>query len=250
MGFDNVDIQYCGERGIIVSNVPDYGTEEVADAAMSLILCLLRNTFKLGVQTTIQGVWPGQAGMKGARRVSGLTLGIMGFGRIGKCTTLRAKAFGMKVIFYDPYVEHGIDKSLGVKRISSLDEFLSLSDVVSVHCLLSSETRRIINTKNIFKMKKGAFLVNTARGPIVEEDAVIEGLKSGHLAGVGLDVLEIEPYNKNLMGLENLIITPHSAFYSEEGYVEMREKAAQDLQRILTKDNVWYSVNDKFMVKQ
>lgn len=98
MGFDNVDIKYCGEKSILVSNVPDYGTEEVADAAMSLILCLLRNTFKLGVQTTIKGEWPGQKGMKGARRVKGLTLGIVGFGRIGKCVSIRAKAFGMNVI--------------------------------------------------------------------------------------------------------------------------------------------------------
>jgi C-terminal binding protein len=246
MGYDNVDIKYCGENGIVVSNVPDYGTEEVADAAMSLILCLLRNTFKLGVQTTVNGIWPGQSGMKGARRVRGMTLGIVGFGRIGKCTTIRAKAFGMNVTFYDPYVEHGIDKSFNVKRMSSLDELLAESDVVSVHCLLTPETKHLINVDNIFKMKKDALLVNTARGPIVEEKAVVNALQNGHLAGVGLDVLEIEPYQKNLMYLENLIITPHSAFYSEEGYVEMREKAAIELNRILKKEKECYCVNKQF----
>eukprot|EP01080_Neovahlkampfia_damariscottae_P004168 gene4168-7478_t len=247
MGFDNVDIQTCGERGIVVSNVPDYGTEEVADSAMSLILNLMRKTFELGIETTLNSKWPSQSGMKGARRVRGKTLGLVGFGSIGKCVCMRAKAFGMNIIFYDPYVNHGIDKALNIKRYDDLDELLKDSDVVSVHALLNDETKYLINQKNIKLMKKDAYLINTARGPIIEEQAIINSLKNNDLAGVGLDVLEIEPYRGNLKEFKNLIITPHSAFYSEEGFIEMREKAAKELKRILEKKNPKYIVNQKYL---
>lgn len=147
---------------------------------------------------------------KGAVRVSGKTLGIIGFGRIGMATACRAKAFHMNVIFYDPYVPRGIEKSLSVKRVNTLDELLQMSDVISIHCWLSNETRYLINKKNIFHCKKGAFLVNTARGPIVEEAALVQALKTGHLAGAALDVQEVEPYTDgHLKDVPNLILTPH-----------------------------------------
>jgi C-terminal binding protein len=247
MGYDNVDLEYCKERGITVSNVPDYGTCEVADSAMSHILNLMRKTFALAHQTSHLNEWASQRGMQGARRVTGSVLGIVGFGRIGKCVALRAKSFGMQVLFYDPYVEHGIDKSLGVTRIDDLNSLLSKSDVVSVHALLNSETKHLINQKNIVHMKKGSFLVNTARGPIVEELGVIRGLKEGILAGVALDVLEVEPYKdghlKEFIEEYRLIITPHSAFFSEEGYHEMRQKAALELRRILDINSPKYVVS-------
>jgi len=249
MGFDNVDIKYCGKNNIPVSNVPDYGTEEVADSAICMMLMLLRKTFFLAEETTREGKWCGQKGMKGARRVRNMKVGIIGLGRIGTCFAIRAKAFGMKVSFYDPYVLHGFDKSLNIKRYSELDQILEESDVISIHCLLSEETKHLINKNNIKKMKKGAFLINTARGPIVEEEALVFALQNGILAGAGLDVLEVEPYKKNLKDCQNLILTPHSAFYSEEGFFEMRQKAAQELRRILEKNKPKYIINEKYLIK-
>lgn len=188
--------------------------------------------------------------MKGARRLKGMTCGIIGMGNIGKCFALRAKAFGLNVVFYDPYVPQGTDKALGVSRVDSLDELLQGSDIVSVHCWLSAETKHIINKSNIGKMKQGSFLINTARGACVEEAAVVEALQSGHLAGAGLDVLEKEPYTDgHLANVPNLIVTPHCAFYSNESFVEIRTKAAQELKRILENVPAKYSVNAGFFAK-
>jgi len=239
VGFDNVDIKFAGERGLVVCNVPDYGTEEVADSALSLILGLMRKTNHLanlcsqGRYATLEA--------HGSKRLRGRTLGIIGFGRIGKAVAERGKAFGFKIGFYDPYINDGEDKALGVSRYDTLNELMSKSDVISVNCLLNNETYHLINTESLSQVKKGSFLVNTARGGIINEKALAEALNDGRLAGVGLDVLENEPtdveskvqLNPDLINRPNVIITPHSAFYSDESFEELRRKTAIEAKRIL-----------------
>jgi len=239
VGFDNVDIKFAGERGLVVCNVPDYGTEEVADSALSLILGLMRKTNHLS-NLCLQGRYATMEA-HGSKRLRGRTLGIIGFGRIGKAVAERGKAFGFKIAFYDPYINDGEDKALGVGRYDTLNELMSQSDVISVNCLLNAETHHLINTESLSHVKKGSYLVNTARGGIISENALVEALNDGRLAGVGLDVLENEPtdveskvqLNPDLINRPNVIITPHSAFYSDESFEELRRKTAIEAKRII-----------------
>jgi D-3-phosphoglycerate dehydrogenase/C-terminal binding protein len=165
-------------------------------------------------------------------------------GRIGTAAALRAKALGFQVIFYDPYVANGVDKALGIGRTESLGQLLSSSNVVSCHCLLSDETRHIIDAESIGLMPRGSLLINTARGGVVEPMAILKGLESGQLMGAGIDVLEQEPPSDDHPLLrawrdplhpahERLILTPHAAFYSEEGLADMRRKGAENVRRVL-----------------
>lgn len=178
--------------------------------------------------TTKSGNWDA-TGAVGATRLNGRVLGIIGLGRIGTATALRAKAFGLNVIYYDPFIEYGRAKALGISQVESLQELLSQSDIISVHCPLKftkANNYHLLNQENLKYVKKGAFLVNTARGPIVDEVALVEALKDGRLRGAGLDVFEKEPYIEGpLLKLDNVIVTPHTAFYSDQGFVEMVTKA-------------------------
>jgi C-terminal binding protein len=242
VGFDNVDLATAGRKGIYVCNVPDYGVDEVADHAIGLaIACArkivyvdrrLRNSLEPWGYLAVAPLW----------RLTGATMGIIGLGRIGTATALRAKALRMNVIACDPYIPDGRDKALGV-RMAGLDELLGESDVVSLHVPLTEETRGMIGPDPLAKMKRTAFLVNTARGAVVDTDALAAALETGRIAGAGIDVLPHEPpsLNDRLLRLwrseanppPNLVITPHSAFYSEEGLVEMRTKAALEVRRVL-----------------
>jgi C-terminal binding protein len=168
----------------------------------------------------------------GTRRIRGSTLGIIGCGRIGTATALRAKAFGFDIVFYDPYVPAGLDKALGIRRVMSPEALAKVSDCVSIHCDLNETSRNLVDAKFIFAMKKGSYIINTARGGIVDERALRMYLENGHIAGAGIDVHVIEPYISNpteqpLAGAPNCICTPHTAFYSDEAYVEMRSLAAE-----------------------
>ncbi len=163
VGYDNVDVEAARRRGIPVANVPDYGTEEVADSAIGLMLAMTRGIMLLDRRMrSARGAWtPTEAGP--VRRLRGRVFGIVGLGRIGKGTALRAKALGMDVIFHDPYVPDGTDKSLGVRRVESLDELLECAHVLSLHCPHTSETHQLINPKTLARLNPGSFLVNTAR---------------------------------------------------------------------------------------
>jgi C-terminal binding protein len=244
VGYDNVDVKAARRRGIPVANVPDYGTEEVADSAIGLTLSLTRGITVLDRRMREgRGAWtPTEAGA--LRRLRDRLFGIIGFGRIGKATALRAKALGMEVVFYDPYVPDGTDKSLGVRRIESLDELLQSAHVVSLHCPHSHETHQLINEQTLDRMQPGAYLVNTARGACVELNAVLAALTSGHLAGAALDVLPQEPpdvdealirawRDSEHPASDRLLVQPHAAFYSVEGLLDMRVKACQNVRRVL-----------------
>eukprot|EP00906_Rhabdomonas_costata_P009024 RCo012792 len=234
VGTDNVDLAEATARGVWVANIPDYGTEDVADSALSHILNLLRKT-SWQIMQVREGLWEPRG--SGALRVRGKVLGLLGFGRIGKALALRSKPLGMEVVFFDPYRPPGEDKALGVRQVDTLEALLRQSDVVSVHCDLNSTTRHLLNKTTLGLMKKGSFLVNTARGGIVETSDLQLALQSGHLAGAGLDVLEEEPPSGQvslLTSLPSLELTPHCAFFSAEAWEEMRTKAAQEALRYLT----------------
>jgi phosphoglycerate dehydrogenase-like enzyme len=242
VGFDSVDIAACAKAGIPVCNVPDYGTEEVADHAIALLLALYRQLFPLDVEAKRLG-WKIDVAAK-MRRLRHQTLGVIGLGRIGTATALRAKAFGLRVIFYDPYVPTGTHKAIGIERIASLEELLKTADAVTIHTPLTAQTRGMIGAKQIALMKPGSFLVNTARGDIVEKAAVFAALRSGHLAGAGLDVVENEPLRTaEEAATPNLIVTCHAAFCSPEGMVEMRSTSAKIARAAVTGQPVWNRVN-------
>ncbi|MDB5312709.1 MAG: putative 2-hydroxyacid dehydrogenase [Gemmataceae bacterium] len=244
VGFDNVDHVFARARGIPVANVPDYGTEEVADSAVGMALALARGiTF---FNTRLQrkhGAW---AYMQGSPilRLRGRVFGIIGLGRIGTAAAVRAKALGMDVAFYDPYKQDGYDKALGVRRVEKLDDLLRQSFVLSVHCPLTPETRHIVDARALALMPDGSFLVNTARGATVDATAIPDAIRGGKLAGAAIDVLPAEPPPDDHPLLvawrdpadpchDRVILNPHSAFYSEEGLLDMRVKGSQACRRAL-----------------
>lgn len=243
-GYDNIDHAFARTRNIPVANVPDYGTEDVADAAIGLALSIARGTHlynhrcQRGTESWIYTI------ASPLHRVRGRKFGIIGIGRIGTATALRAKALGCDVAFYDPLVPDGHDKAIGVRRADTLEELLSQSSIVSCHCPLTPQTRHIINPKSIELMPRGSILVNTARGAVVDPLAVLKGLETGILAGAAIDVLEQEPpsddhplvkawRDPNHPAFERLILTPHAAFYSEEGLLDMRRKGSENCRRAL-----------------
>jgi C-terminal binding protein len=244
VGFDNVDRAFARERGINVANVPDYGTEDVADSAIGMLLTLVRGIHYMNSRTQAgQGEWI-YTQVQPTHRLRGQTIGLIGCGRIGTATALRAKALGLRVIYYDPYVPDGRDKALGIIRVETLGELFAQSDIVSLHCPRTPETSHIINRAAIEQMKPSAYLVNTARGGCVDIDAVLWGIETGKLRGAGLDVLEVEPptgaealikawRDPNHPAHHRVIINPHAAFYSEEGQADMRIKGSENCRRVL-----------------
>ena len=240
VGVDNVDLKYAKQIGIPVCNVPDYGVDEVADFAMGSIL-FTNGNFLSYFNETSKKKWIRESS---CLRLEGRTLGIIGLGRIGSALAIRANAFKMKVIFYDPYVESGKDKVLNVKRVLSLEEISKYSDFISLHCPLTKETENIIN-KNFFKLsKKNLVLINSARGKNIDLNDLRIALKNNKIKAAILDVLPNEPIsyenqllrdylNKNKYLKDRLIITPHSAFYSDQSIIEIRQKGAFEVKRIL-----------------
>ncbi len=243
VGYNNVDLAAADRRGVSVCNVPDYGTEEVADHAIMFLLAMARRLIPCH-ESIRKGSWHYDTA-KGTPRLRGKTFGVIGCGRIGTATVLRAKAFGLEVVFYDPLLPQGVDKALGIRRAERLDSLLSQSDFVSLHCYLDATTRHLINAETIAMMRPGAYLINTARGPVVEEKALLDALDSGQIAAAALDVVEHEPLNdERLRHHPKILFTPHSAFYSVEGFVELRSKAAAEIRRILAGETPWNRVNN------
>ena len=256
VGYDAVDIRAAGARGIPVCNVPDYGTDEVADHAIGLMLACNRGILR--AERTVRftlGPWDKRA-VGSVPRLAGRTMGVVGLGRIGSATALRAKALKMRVIACDPYLRPGMEKVLGVQMVD-LPTLLAESDVVSLHTPLSEETRHLIDAPALARMKPTALLVNTARGAVVDVDALAAALRAGRLAGAGIDVLPAEPpgadepliklWQERTEPFVNLIITPHTAFFSDEGMIEMRMKAAQEIARALRGERLRNCVNGEFL---
>jgi D-3-phosphoglycerate dehydrogenase/C-terminal binding protein len=244
VGYDNIDHRFARTRGIPVCNVPDYGTEEVADSAIGHMLSLTRCISYLNSRLQRgEGPWEYTQATP-TWRLRGRVFGVIGLGRIGTAAALRAKALGMDVAFFDPYKADGFDKALGVRRVEKLDDLLRQSHVISVHTPLTDETRHVIDARAISLMPPGSFLVNTARGACVDLSAIPEAIASGQLTGAGIDVLPEEPPPAGHPLLvawrdpahpchDRVILTPHAAFYSEEGMLDIRTKGAAGCRRAL-----------------
>ncbi len=248
VGFNNVDVEAAGSLGIVVCNVPDYGTEEVADHAIMLLIGVARRLGPCDRQVRKAG-WDYHDAI-GTPRLRNKSLGVVGCGRIGSATALRAKALGMDVVVYDPFVPQGVEKALGVRRSETLASLLEQSLFVSIHCYLDESTHHLIGAREIGLMPEGSYLINTARGPIVDQNAMIEALQNGKLAGAGLDVFENEPLDDDrLRAVPNVLLTPHSAFYSEEGFIELRTKTALEARRLLLGQEPLNAVNSRYLQK-
>ncbi len=232
VGYNNIDVEAATRHGVVVCNVPDYGTEEVADHAIMFLLALVRRLIPCHL-TIRSGAWHYETAL-GTPRLRGKTLGLVGCGRIGSATALRAKALGLDVVFFDPFLRQGIDKALGIRRVYQLEELLEQSHFVSLHCYLDPTTHHLLNEQAFARMRPGGFLINTARGPIVDQNALLLALDSGHLAGAALDVVEREPLDDPRISQHpRILLTPHTAFYSVEGFIELRTKTAEEVRRIL-----------------
>ena len=239
-GFDHIDLQAAARAGIPVCNTPDYGTSEVADHALALLLALTRGITAYHDHLRLDPVAHydfTRAPL--VRRMRGTVMGLVGLGRIGTATALRAKAFGMRVIAHDPHLASGAEIAVGVERIGSLEALLTASDVVSLHAPLTAETRGMIGAAALKAMKRSAILINTARGALVDTDALLAGLAAGEIAGAGIDVLPEEPprgddpvalcyADLDRSGVKDrLIVTPHAAWSSPESQTDARRLSAE-----------------------
>ena len=249
VGYDRIDRAAAAARNIMVCNVPDYGTMEVADHAVALALTLRRGILlhHEAQRRAPPAAWaPIDTPL--VRRLSVQTFGIVGLGRIGTAAALRAKAFGFRVVFHDPHLPNGTELALGIERERTLEGLLRRADVLSLHAPLTPATRGLIGARELALLPPRAVLVNTARGPIVDLDAVAEALRGGRLAGAGLDVVPVEPpvepvpalmraYRAREAWLEGrLVITPHSAFHTPEAWDDIRRKSAETMAAALLSD--------------
>ena len=242
IGFDNVDLDVASERGIVVTNVPEYCEDEVSDHTMALYLALARKVTQ-GNSLVHAGTWD-VGTVKPIYRLRGRTIGLVGFGKIPRLVATKAQAFGLEVQTFDPYVNAADAAALGVKAVS-LEELLTTSDCVSLHAPLTAETEKMINAETLGQMRPDAFLINTARGPLVDVEALADALEAGMISGAGLDVLPEEPPSSGLrlLGRDDVILTPHTGFYSEQSMIDLQAKAAQQVALVLSGQPAKYPVN-------
>ena len=238
VGYDNIDLKTCKKKNILVANTPDYGTDEVSDSAIAMILYLTR---KLGILETLAKeeprYWIGKDINQNMRRLNKLNLGIIGLGRIGGSIAKKFLPFSRNIGFYDPYIPNGYEKVYGIKKYKSLSELLKSSDIVSINTPLNKETKNMVNEEFLKKMKKGSYLLNLSRGPIIQDkELILKNLLSNHLEGYGTDVWKEEPPLKNDKFFNaikdnistfkgRVIVNPHTSYYSKEALYECRSKA-------------------------
>jgi len=229
VGVDSIDLRAATDVGIIVANVPDYCVDEVADQALSMILALIRKTTFFD-QKVKSNEWDFRQG-RPIHRIKGKTLGLIGSGRIGLEVAKRISAFGVRVITFDPYLQ----KTPEGIELMDFDTVLKESDFISIHCPLNESTRHLLGEKEFQKMQKKPLIINTSRGPIIDEVALIQALTKRQVSGAGLDVLEKEPPDPQnpLLKMENVIIAPHISFYSEESISELKWRTAENVSSVL-----------------
>jgi C-terminal binding protein len=244
VGFDAINLEEIKKRGLVFCNTPDYGIDEVSDTVLAMMLGLLRGVIAYDLfARDYVNTWQENT-ITRLRRISRLTLGVVGAGRIGTALIRKAKALGMNIVFIDPYKDSGYEKAIGVNRSYNLSEFLEQCDVISMHTPLTSETRAMIDSNFINSMKQDSILINCSRGGVVKDlDIIYEALKSGKLSAVALDVLADEPpissklidswRDRNNKLSHRIIINPHTSYYSKESFTEMRVEAAKNAKRIL-----------------
>ncbi|CAN5250834.1 C-terminal binding protein [soil metagenome] len=259
VGYDNLDLKGWGARGVPVCNVPDYGTTEVADHALALTLALTRG---IGIYDEVLR----RDGAEGwtyktsptIRRLRGATFAIVGLGRIGLATARRAAAFDMKVIFHDPYLSNGTELSVGFERVSSFEELVKRADILSIHTPLTAETEKLINAKALAHAKPDLIVINTARGPIVDLDALTDALRERRIGAAGLDVLPKEPADGDHPLIKawragepwtrgRVVLTPHAAFYSPASLEDMQRKAIEVIVAYLRDGKLMNCVNGSYL---
>ncbi len=238
IGFDNVDLTAASAAGIVVTNVPDYSVEEVATHALSLILASLRKVVVADASVR-SGTWSID-NFRPIRRLSTLTVGLVGYGRIARRIAAPLEALGARIVAHDPYLQAGPE----LPPLLELDALLGEADIISLHLPLTDETRGIIGSEALSRMRPGSILVNTSRGPLVDLDALATALRDGQIGAAGLDVFDVEPLDgARIEGVPNLIATPHMAYYSEEALAESQRKAATQVIKVLTGQQPDYQVN-------
>lgn len=242
VGYDVVDIDAAREYGIPVVNVPDYCTAEVADHTLTLILALVRKLPQVTARVR-RGEWAG-APCRPIHALEGRTLGLLGIGRIGRAVIERARPFGFALQAYDPYTDNATFAALGTQRLD-LETLLETSSVVSLHLPLTPETHHVIDAAAIARMRPGSFVVNVSRGGLIDERALEDALRSGHLAGAALDVFEHEPLpaDSSLLEVESLIATSHCAWYAEEALDRLHRFATEEVVRLLRGEPARHVVN-------
>ena len=228
VGVDTVDIDAATRKGIMVSNVLDYCVDEVSDHALALILCLARKVV-FSARQVRSGEWS-ITNLKPLKRLSGQTIGVVGYGRIGQALALKSIPIGFRVIVFDPYVDAENVKKDGVESVS-FETLVKESDFVSLHSPLTAETKGLIGQKELAMMKPTAFIVNVSRGALIDENALATAIESGQITGAGLDVMIQEPPDpgSRLLKMDQVIVTSHTAFYSDEAMLELQQKAAQNV---------------------
>ena len=233
VGVDNIAVDTATELGIAVTYVPDYCVDEVSDHVIGLLLAWNRRIvlFDNSVKTTGWGSVPLTMRMM---RLRGKRLGIVGFGRIGQSVCAKAKAFGLEVLAYDPFISEESAAALGA-TVVDMSTLLSESDFVTLHAPLTPGTTNMIGKAELAAMKPDAFLINAARGPLIDEEALYEALTQGGIAGAGVDVLvdAAPPPDHPLLKLDNMLVTPHVAFFSQESTLELEQRAAGEVARVL-----------------
>ncbi len=232
-GLDAIDIPAATAQGIWVTSVPDYSIDEVSTHAIALLLNHARRLQKMFASVRA-GKWHDAASIEPAPRLQGQVLGIIGFGRIGRAAAEKARGLGLDVIVFDPFID--IDEARdGVKQVE-LEALLATADFISLHTPLSESSRHIINAAALEKMKSSGYLINTARGELIDEDALLKAVQSGNIAGAALDVLTVEPppLDSPLLHDERITITPHAGWYSEASKLDVRVKAIDDVLRVLS----------------
>ncbi|KJE28747.1 D-isomer specific 2-hydroxyacid dehydrogenase, NAD binding domain protein [Geobacillus kaustophilus] len=242
VGVNTVDVDAATQKGIIVANVTDYSIDEVSDHALALLLSLARKIVKLNNEVK-NGIWNFNVG-KPIYRLRGRTLGLVGLGRIPQALAKKAQSFGLNVIAYDPYIPREVANQLNIQLVG-LNDLFKQSDYISVHAPLTKDTKGMISDEQFNLAKKELIIVNTARGPVIDEYALIRALQDGKIAGAGLDVTEYEPIQPDnpLLKMENVVITPHVAWYSEESESELKRKTAQNVADVLSGYYPRYLVN-------
>lgn len=245
VGTDTVDVDAATDLGVAVCNVPDYGVEEVSDHALALLLALGRRVVTLD-RAVRGGDWS-LASSPDIRRLRGRVLGLVGLGRIGRAVARKALALGFEVVAHDPVVA---EPPAGVRQVG-LDELLAGSDFVSLHAPLVPATRHLIDDAALRRMRPGAFLVNTARGGLVDTDALARALADGRLAGAGIDVLETEPIAPGhpLLEQPNCLLTPHAGWFSQDAFAELKAKAAQEAVAVVSGAAPRYCLNPRVLAR-
>jgi len=249
IGVDNINVKAATEKGILVCNIPNYCIDEVSDHTIALILSLVRKIVYMN-NLAKKGKW----GIDFAKPISPLnemTLGLVGFGSIARLVYSKAKAFNFKIILFDPYVEKELADRYKIQLVT-FEYLLKNSDIISIHCPANSETKHLFSREEFMQMKKSAFLVNTSRGMIIDNEALYYALKEGIISGAAVDVYNPEPIGIDdpILSLDNFILTPHYGFYSERSIREIREKSALNVAKVFTNEEPVNVVNREALLKR